>query len=50
MFSSDLFHLMADEREREVRHLLKVRALLAGRRRDRSVVAAAPREHRARGR
>jgi hypothetical protein len=50
MFSSELFHLMADEREREVRHLLKVRALLAGPRRDRSVVAAPPAERRARGR
>lgn len=49
MFSNELFHLLADEREREVRHLLKVRALLGGQRRDRSAVAAPPRERRARG-
>jgi hypothetical protein len=50
MFSSELYHLLADEREREVRHLMKVRALLSGRRRERSVVAVPPRERRARGR
>ncbi len=50
MFSNELFHVIADEREREVRQLMKVRALLGGRRRDRALDAAPPREHRARSR
>lgn len=50
MFSSELFRLMVDEREREVRHLVRVRALLSSRRPERSVVAPPPRETRARGR
>jgi hypothetical protein len=37
MFSSEMFRLIADEREREVRDLLRVRSLLPSGRRDRSV-------------
>jgi hypothetical protein len=50
MFSHDVFRLLADEREREVRELLRVRGLLAGQRRERSVALPPRRSPTARGR
>ncbi len=47
MFPSHLYRLLADEREREVQELLRVRALVSGNRRGRAVPASRSPESRA---
>ena len=49
MYPGHFYRLLADEREREVREMLRIRALLKGRDHGRSTVAGPPAESRARG-
>ena len=50
MFSSEMFRLIADEREREIKDMLRVRGLLPSGRRERPVVHPPRRMPQARGR
>jgi hypothetical protein len=50
MFSSEVFRLIADEREREVKDLLRVRSLLPNGRRERAIALPPRHMPKARGR